>query len=593
MPIGQTIRHDYTSAANVARASAKLESQIARLNRPNSPLPLASGEIAHIGVDSEWSFDQTTGRNVIICYTAFVICGQQSSSFIYFTKGPTPAHRITLKKFIRLVMKDARKKDAIQTIPGRIYLYAHFLRADLPNFADFWPDFSSRVDSLRRTVTSLDSGQSVELAEQDSEARPYRGGLTTLRDAARRAWRVRLRFIDTLLLVPGQMALAEAGQLIGLEKLRLPDGYHPSQMDKFFSERRSEAEAYAMRDAEITVKLGVYLRSIAQDELGLPDLPPTISAMAVKVFLRDLKESGQDYYRIFGIEEVKTPYWHEKAGRFVYKKGRKPNAARRVFEQLANDSYHGGRNECFISGPTDIGLFFDFDLIGAYGTALVDICEPNYAAAQFATSISAFTGHTMGFAHIRFRFPLGTRYPSLPVRAAERGLYFPLTGETHCTAPEIEVAIGQGAQIEILTGVVIPWVNNEHRIFEAFVRFARAKRFENEAGSFKTKFYKELGNSLYGKLAQGLHEKSAYDTRTNKGKVSAPSRITNPYFAAHATGLVRAVVSEIMSRIPNDRKIISVTTDGFITDAPRDELDLGGPVSLRFQKLHQRISGGY
>jgi hypothetical protein len=59
--------------------------------------------------------------------------------------------------------------------------------------------------------------------------------------------------------------------------------------------------------------------------------------------------------------------------------------------------------------------------------------------------------------------------------------------------------------------------------------------------------------------------------------------------ASHTTGFIRAVVSEILASAPSNRSVISVTTDGFLTDATEAELDLTGPVCSRFNKLCQLI----
>lgn len=106
---------------------------------------------------------------------------------------------------------------------------------------------------------------------------------------------------------------------------------------------------------------------------------------------------------------------------------------------------------------------------------------------------------------------------------------------------------------------------------------------------FEEKLWKEIGNSAYGKTAQGLRDKSVFDPRTNRGKILPQSLLTNPFFAAHTTGLIRAVVSELIARVPAHRNVISVTTDGFLTDAAESELDLSGPLSRRFQTLQDRL----
>ncbi|WP_323952723.1 hypothetical protein [Aeromonas hydrophila] len=69
------------------------------------------------------------------------------------------------------------------------------------------------------------------------------------------------------------------------------------------------------------------------------------------------------------------------------------------------------------------------------------------------------------------------------------------------------------------------------------------------------------------------------------------SAITNAFSAAHTTGLIRAVLGEVLASIPAHRTVVSVTTDGFLTDATYDELVLTGPICRRFQELGERLDG--
>ena len=53
----------------------------------------------------------------------------------------------------------------------------------------------------------------------------------------------------------------------------------------------------------------------------------------------------------------------------------------------------------------------------------------------------------MTAALVEFRFPDGTRFPCLPVRASNgRGLVYPLEGASWCTGPEMVVAIETAAR---------------------------------------------------------------------------------------------------------------------------------------------------
>lgn len=354
-PLGVNKQGTYTKRPRPTRASsdpaASLDAQIALLNRdPQKPLP-ATGGTVHIGIDSEWQANAETGRNDIICYTAYVVGDAGSCSFIYYTRSSALAHRLTLQKFISKILARARKKRVVKEMPGRIILCAHFLRADLAHFADFFPEFSRSVDGLRRSVTTLTGDVEMNVDEEKPDRR-YRGGRIYVKDATRKTYAVAVRFVDTMMLTPANMGLKEAGALIGLEKLELPAGHDIRQMKKFFSERPVEAKAYAVRDAEITVRYYLKVAQTATLELGLRSLPPTIGAMAVKVFKKGFRDAGRDLDRVFGIEVEDVVYWDERKKAPVRIKRTVTSAARRVFEQFAIDCYHGGRNEAFCVGPT-------------------------------------------------------------------------------------------------------------------------------------------------------------------------------------------------------------------------------------------------
>jgi hypothetical protein len=122
-------------------------------------------------------------------------------------------------------------------------------------------------------------------------------------------------------------------------------------------------------------------------------------------------------------------------------------------------------------------------------------------------------------------------------------------------------------------------------VFLPFVQQVRENRNHHDKGSLEEKFWKEIGNSLYGKLAQGLHAKTAFDTARGLNSPLPPSAVTQPFFAAHVTGFVRAVVGELMNALPTNATVVSVTTDGFLTDASLENIDMSGPLSSRFQTL--------
>ncbi len=83
---------------------------------------------------------------------------------------------------------------------------------------------------------------------------------------------------------------------------------------------------------------------------------------------------------------------------------------------------------------------------------------------------------------------------------------------------------------------------------------------------------KIIGNSAYGLTAQGNNKIMRYDTVSNRTVRMKDSRFSNPIIAANISSFIRALLAEIMNNINLiNGKIVSVTTDGFITDIPNLE----------------------
>lgn len=90
--------------------------------------------------------------------------------------------------------------------------------------------------------------------------------------------------------------------------------------------------------------------------------------------------------------------------------------------------------------------------------------------------------------------------------------------------------------------------------------------------------YKELGNSIYGNIVKGMSQKRVFDIRIKGMSSVKASEISNPILASYITGSVRAVISEMLHCIQlleNEHsvatRVISVTTDGFVTNVEKVE----------------------
>lgn len=78
-----------------------------------------------------------------------------------------------------------------------------------------------------------------------------------------------------------------------------------------------------------------------------------------------------------------------------------------------------------------------------------------------------------------------------------------------------------------------------------------------------------MGNSIYGNVCQGISNKRKFDVKVGKNLPIEPSSLSNPILASYTTAFIRSVVGECLDNINKlGGKIVSVTTDGFITDLP-------------------------
>lgn len=339
-------------------------------------LEWASGETLYAGFDTEYQHNAITGQNEIISYQVVGQTQRGQCSVIVYPKSGAKHHRWTFEALVGHLIAEMFEQELLDEVPKQVVVFGHFLRADLTTFSDFWKNQKTTLRGVSRTVTSAmqDYGVDVHaLGKRKAGKDPH-----VVEAPSGEKYRTKVRFVDTLALSPNGSGLAVIGELIGLPKLELPDGYAKDEMQRFKDEQSDLFYAYAMRDAEIALAYGLRMFKFATVELGLSKCPITLGAMGVAVFLNMLHESGVDKRDAFGEREITTQHWNAKLGRPHTKKELVPTDARELFEHLAIRCYMGGRNECFTCGPSDIGIFYDFDLAGAYTTGMVDIRPLDY-----------------------------------------------------------------------------------------------------------------------------------------------------------------------------------------------------------------------
>lgn len=562
-----------------------------RLLRSTATPPRVSAPVT-IAFDCEWvgRVDRVRKRryNHILNYAVVVECAGRQTKFIYYTTGPSKRHRLTIGGLIDRALRRALSEGTIEEWPDRVTMVGHFLRADLAAHRDFWAH-KRQFQGFGKTFTgtglsfSLDDGTGAQASEG---AKPRRSQCVFVDGKAKR--RVIVRFVDTMLLTPGRGSLETAAQLLGMSKVALPEGYAIHEMDRLLKENRAAFEAYALQDALIALLYYLRIRDLAA-QCGLQRMPATLAAFAIAIARREIKKAGISLDEALGVETRRRTLYSPKSGRMRTIRVRVPAFSRLVNEERGAQGYHGGRAESLTNGPTESGVYEDFDLSAAYATILCLLRPLDYKGAWKASHVDDYTPDVMGVAEVKFKFPEGTRCPCLPVRD-DNLLLWPLEGVSVCTAPEIYLAKTLGAEMEILDGMIIPWAS-DLPLFESFTRFIQEQRDAAGKGSLLAQIWKEIGNSLYGKIAQAVHASSVFDPRRGQHTRMPPSTITSSWFAAYITGVCRAVIGELMASIPEEYTLVSVTTDGFLTNAPESALRLDGPLCRMFAEVRQQVFG--
>ena len=353
------------------------------------------------------------------------------------------------------------------------------------------------------------------------------------------------------------------------------------------------------RDAEISKidVCSVYIEKLLAEcvaHIGRCKLPPTLASLSVDLIEKHWKDVGINKLEVLGKEAVKTKGYCEKAGRFRQKKIEPLIDIVDAHSKLAVEAYHGGRAESFWFGPSPLDDWSDYDLKSAYSTVMAMIPKLDWANIRTSLDAADFTPSTVGVALVDFEFPAGTRFPCLPVESIEDSvLIYPLKGRSYCGAPEIAVALSLGAWIKIEHGVVVPVLDSDLRIFEGYHQFCIEQRSQHPTGTHGNLFWKEMGNSLYGKTAQGLSGRRVTKAVDGTTKAISPSPVAQPFIAAFTTSFGRALMAEIMNALPDTVEVFSVLTDGFVTNASPADIERAtkGKLAALYAESRDRLTG--
>lgn len=202
-----------------------------------------------------------------------------------------------------------------------------------------------------------------------------------------------------------------------------------------------------------------------------------------------------------------------------------------------------------------------------------------------------------------FKFPDTVKYPSIPCYVDETTTVYPLNGEAVLTGPEYILARNQSCVINITEIYRVPFkqrfdkeTNAKSYIdlpFRGVIEELQAKRRESPKGTIGNAMYKDMANSIYGAVVRGMSDKRKFDIKTGGMVRMNATELSNPIIASWITGYVRSIIGETLHTIQILKgRVISVTTDGFITDIPDLESKLmGGFFINQFCILRDILSG--
>lgn len=394
-------------------------------------------------------------------------------------------------------------------------------------------------------------------------------------------------------------SLAKLGDSLNIPKIDLgeyserhgkPADYYITHMDELYRQDFQKFFDYALRDAEISLK---WYKQFCRD-LHIPDAVTVSSASAtlVKNYIKASQLLNNDLYDAL----VRGFVYDAQTGEPDYQAYHPDTVG--VMGSMPANHFAGGFNSSFYSGfypkPTA-----DFDIRSAYPYAMAITRMPNYfkPLKEFKKGHEITTQDIdgfgqMGWGYCDITFPDGS-IPFILQKSKDSKLkgspyYAQEIEKGLVSAPEVLGALMVGAKVRVRSVFYLYQMYDErHPIGEAnknlIDKRAQAKALQvkrcEAAGvpytrSTQEQMFKLACNGVYGKTGQGLYEKRARNIIIGNMEDILPSKITDPALASHTTAVVRTILGLMLNKLTDlGYDIISVTTDGFISSFPEDEVD--------------------
>lgn len=258
--------------------------------------------------------------------------------------------------------------------------------------------------------------------------------------------------------------------------------------------------------------------------------------------------------------------------------------------ETANEAFFGGHNVSYTHGKVTRKKVIDIDAKSAYnvgGHLIPDfiasvgwyVYQQPIEFSQLINSISLVNGpFTLGYLEADIDYPDNAWLTLTPyrVKIGDTPVYVKHMRRAKITLTDAFTAYELGARV-IVYSVAIPLQDQltcDEKYMDHVCPTGNAQdTFAKERAKYSKKnpknaLNKMLGNSVYGKTGQGLHEKvkRAYD---NYKMYYLPfSSVTNPFVASQYTSITRYVLMRLIraaKAVEPSLSLQSITTDGFLT----------------------------
>lgn len=480
-----------------------------------------------------------------------------------------------------------------------VTLVCHAGKVDLSTLS-----YKDESENLMKRVSEIQGG-AISMRSMKREIRSLKKAYTS--NPA--VYPVRLNFRDTMGQAPsGGKSLEVLGKTLGIPKIS-SDLIDKSDMLSVLLKYPDLFFEYASRDATVTV---LYASSIygynKEMAVTLTSASSKVAKMKMMEYL-GCKNSKEFNAKYRGLESVSRGLeTNVNNPGFIEDKNLEPLTEEiRDILNYASFAYHGGLNQSIEIGWYE-GLTNDFDLQNAYPTAMTLVPDVNWEEPVVNELIREEMGlkhfwagmgynpMTPFFGRVRFEFPDYVKHPCIPINVEGR-LVCPRSSEgydvVYAAGPEVYLALKLGAKVFCERGFILnPLIRDDGTpsyslsvVLQGLVsdRKTAKELFGNK--SLEQEILKILVNSIYGKNAQNVVNKTRWNSYKQMMEAMGDSAITNPVSASLTTSYVRALLFATMNEAhEKGYKVYSVTTDGFIADIPDVEtlesFDLYGLVPL-------------